>query len=118
MTTDAGESPIAVGMPVTTHDGAVLGTVKEVQTGYFKVDVRLQPDYWLQVDFAHVTADGQVVLAFGKEEVGDYKVKELPARVVDESMPLTAEAIHPMEGAAPRAPHPRDEDEGDARVRP
>jgi hypothetical protein len=106
--TDAGASPIAAGMPVATRDGEALGTVKEVQTGYFKVDVRLRPDYWLQTDFAHVTGAGQVVLDFGKEELDHYKVKELPARVVDESMPLTAEAVRPREAAEPSPPHPPD----------
>jgi hypothetical protein len=116
MTTDAGQSPITVGMPVATRDGEALGTVKEVQASYFKVDVRLKPDYWLQADFAHVTADGQVVLTFGKEELGDYKVKELPERVVDASMPLTAEADHPRETAEPSPVHPRDE--ADPRTQP
>lgn len=115
MTTDAGASPIAVGMPVTTQDGEAVGTVKEVQAGYFKVDVRLQPDYWLQADFARVTTDGQVVLGFGKDELGQYKVKELPTRVVDESMPLTAEAVRPLETGAPDAAPPRDA--GDAQPR-
>jgi hypothetical protein len=103
--TDAGASPIEVGMSVATSDGAALGTVKAVQTGYFQVDVRLRPDYWLQADFAHVTGAGQVVLDFAKEELDRYKVKELPARVVDASMPLTAEAVRPRETTEPSPPH-------------
>jgi hypothetical protein len=109
MTSDAGRSPITAGMPVATQDGEALGTVKEVQAGYFKVDVRLHPDYWLQAEFAQVTADGRVVLAFGKDDLDDYKVKVLPARVADASLPLTAEAVHPRETAAPRTEQARDE---------
>jgi hypothetical protein len=106
MTTDPGASPIAVGMPVTTQDGAAVGAVKAVQAGYFQVDVRLRPDYWLQTDFAQVSTEGQVVLQFGKDELGHYKVKELPPRVVDEAMPLTAEAVRPRDTTAPGAPPP------------
>jgi hypothetical protein len=111
MSTDAGASPIAVGMPITTQDGDAVGTVKEVQAGYFKVDVRLQPDYWLQTDFAQISTDGQVVLQFAKAELGHYKVKTLPDRVVDETTPLTAEAVRPLDPAAPgAAPPPGDHD--------
>ena len=116
MATGAGQSPIAVGMPVATQDGEGLGTVKEVRAGYFKVDVRLTPDYWLQADFAQVSADGRVVLSFAKEELGAYKVAEPPARVVDAEMPLAAEATRPLEATAPDAAPPRDE--GDTRTRP
>ena len=110
MSTDAGRTPMAAGMPVATQDGEALGTVKEVRAGYFKVDVRLKPDYWLQADFAHVAADGRVVTSFSKEELGAYKVAEPPARVVDAEMPLAAEATHPLERTAPDAVPPRDED--------
>jgi hypothetical protein len=94
---------LAVGMPVVTRDGLRLGVVKEVRQGYFKVDVRLKPDYWLQTEFAHIDSVGQVVMSFGKDELGDYKVKEAPARVIDESMPMTAEAVRPADTAPPRA---------------
>ena len=105
MTTGAGGSSITVGMPVATQDGEALGTVKEVQGGYFKVDARLRPDYWLQCEFGDVAADGRVVLSFGKEELGAYKVAEPPARVVDADMPLAAEATHPLDPTEPRDAH-------------
>ena len=117
MATGAGGSSITVGMSVTTRDGEALGTVKEVQVGYFKVDVRLRPDYWLQADFAEVATDGRVVLTFAKEELDAYKVTDLPAHVVDADMPLAAEATHPLAPTEPSAGLPRDAGDAHAQRR-
>ena len=39
-----------VGTPVYSEGGDQLGKVKEVRGQYFKVDARMQPDYWLRAD--------------------------------------------------------------------
>ena len=36
-----------VGCPVFTSEGTELGKVKSVHGGYFELDVRMAPDYWL-----------------------------------------------------------------------
>ena len=70
------------GAPVHTLDGEKIGTVKEIQGGYFKVNAPLQPDYWLQREFVESNADGTVTMQFKKDDLGDYKIKELPESAV------------------------------------
>jgi uncharacterized protein (TIGR02271 family) len=41
---------ISAGQAVYDRDGAELGTVKEVQGRYIKVDAPMAPDYWLRID--------------------------------------------------------------------
>ena len=64
-----------VGAPVLTPDGDQLGTVKEVQGRYFKVNAPMQPDYWLSTETLRSTSEGQVVVTFAKDRLGDYKVE-------------------------------------------
>jgi hypothetical protein len=52
--------------------------VKEVREGYFKIDARMQPDYWLQTQFVETSMEGRVTMEFAKDLLGDYKVSELP----------------------------------------
>ncbi len=68
--------------PVHTLDGEKIGTVKEIQGAYFKVNAPMQPDYWLQREFVESNADGKVTMKFKKDDLGDYKVKELPDSAV------------------------------------
>lgn len=64
----------AVGAEVYTADGDKLGTVKEVAGSCFKVDARMQPDYWLSSDCVTSATAGGVRLSFDKDRLGDAKV--------------------------------------------
>lgn len=69
---------VAENCEVFTSDGDKLGTVKEVQGGYFKVNAPFQPDYWLQRQFVTSNDGGQIMMSFTKDQADDYKVKVLP----------------------------------------
>src|SRR5688572_2649989 len=69
---------IAEGCPVLTEDGDEIGTVKEIRGAYFKVDARMQLDYWLQRQFVTDNDDGRIRMSFKKDDLDNYKVKELP----------------------------------------
>lgn len=69
---------LTIGAPVLTLDGAKLGTVKEMEGRYFKVDVSGQPDYWLHADAIRSTGGGQVTLGVDKDHLDDYKVDSPP----------------------------------------
>jgi hypothetical protein len=62
------------GAEIYTNDGEKLGTVKEVAGDRFKVDARLQPDYWLSLSNVASTSDGMLTLVFGNDRLGEYKV--------------------------------------------
>lgn len=66
------------GWTVFTCDGDELGKVKDVAAGFFKVDVRMAPDYWLQTQFIRECAAGRVTMEFSKDLADDYKVKNPP----------------------------------------
>ncbi len=64
----------AVDTPVVTADGEQFGYVKEVQGGYFKIDVSMQPDYWLSTFYiANATMD-RVTLKLRKDEVDEHRL--------------------------------------------
>ncbi|MEX0784246.1 MAG: hypothetical protein WD557_16520 [Dehalococcoidia bacterium] len=67
---------IRSGQMVYTMDGDKLGEIKEVRGDYFKVDVSMQPDYWLSTECIRGGTVGgdRVDLAFDKSKLGDYKV--------------------------------------------
>lgn len=67
----------AIGHEVYTTDGDRLGTVKEVQGAYFKVDAPMKPDYWLAADCVRGGMGGRVDLAFPKHDLGKYK-RDMP----------------------------------------
>lgn len=63
-----------VGCEIYTADGDKLGTVKEVQGTYFKVDAAMQPDYWLSTECIRGgTVGNRVDVSFAKSELGTYK---------------------------------------------
>jgi len=62
-----------VGHEVYTVDGEKLGTVKELQGAYFKVDAPMQPDYWLATDCVRGGMGSRVDVSFAKEELERYK---------------------------------------------
>jgi hypothetical protein len=63
-----------IGCEVYSADGSKLGTVKEVQGAYFKVDAPMQPDYWLACDCIRGgTMSNRVDLTFEKDKLGTFK---------------------------------------------
>lgn len=72
MTTFKGSAP-TIGEQVMTSDGQELGKVKEVMGDCFKVDVRMQPDYWLSTDTIARADNGMVTLRYTKGGLGDVK---------------------------------------------
>jgi hypothetical protein len=74
--TDTTDRMFSPGAHVYTLDGDDLGTVKEVQGAYFKVDAPMQPDYWLRSDCIRTAAADRVELAFDKDHLGDFKVSD------------------------------------------
>ena len=68
----------AIGRVVYTRDGDKIGQVKEVRGAFFKVDAPMQPDYWLQSEFAQTNSPEGITMEFGKDDLGDYKVKNPP----------------------------------------
>jgi hypothetical protein len=67
------EFHVPIGAEIFTSDGDNLGTVREIHGPYFKVDVPMQPDYWLPMASISSGAGNRVVLSFPKERLGDYK---------------------------------------------
>ena len=64
-----------VGCEVYTADGSKLGTVKEVDGAYFKVDAPMQTDYWLACDCIHggMGGNSRVDVVFEKGQLDNYK---------------------------------------------
>lgn len=63
---------ITEGQPVYDADGNELGTVKEVQGSYFKVDAPMAKDYWLRTDALSATgADGGIVVTAGAQQYSE-----------------------------------------------
>ena len=67
---------LPIGCEVFTRDGDKLGEVKEIRGTAFKIDVAMQPDYWLPTHTVHASTGDRVVLTFDKEELGRYQVDE------------------------------------------
>jgi hypothetical protein len=73
---------VAENYEVFTSDGEKLGTIKEVQPAFFKVNVHMHSDYWLQRQFVTSNEDGRITMSFTKHDLDDYKVKFLPEGAV------------------------------------
>ena len=78
MTAERDLQGLTIGVPVLTLDGAKLGTVAAIQGSAFKVDVSMQPDYWLRADAIRSIAGDQVTLGVDKDRLDDYKVEAPP----------------------------------------
>ena len=63
-----------VGAPVCTRDGAELGTVKEVDGAFFKVDAPRAKDYWLSCEFVRMSSGERIEVDFDEKVLGDYKL--------------------------------------------
>ena len=73
--TNGGHVVPAVGTQVISSDGHDLGTVKEIATDCFKVDVRLRPDYWLATDTIASATGNEVRLNVTKDHLDTAKVE-------------------------------------------
>ncbi len=76
------ENELTLGAKVFTRDGAEVGTVKEVGPHFFKVEVSMRPDFWLQNQFIEATWDGGVRMEFDESLLDDYKVSKPEDAVV------------------------------------
>jgi iron-sulfur cluster repair protein YtfE (RIC family) len=80
MATDQGTVPMPhMGMEVCTADGESVGTVKEMQGRYFKVDAPMKPDFWLTTDCIRTASANTVMLTVNKDHLDDVKT-DLPAQ--------------------------------------
>src|SRR5579885_2342458 len=70
MSANSGYEP-GIGCPVFSSDGHKLGTVKEVRGRYFKLDVHMRPDYWLNMDSVATATPESMTLNVSKDHVGD-----------------------------------------------
>jgi hypothetical protein len=76
VTSERSSSTLTMGADVIAQDGEKLGTIKEVRGGAFKVDAKMQPDYWLRTDCVVTNSMGQVTVAFPKDRLGEFKMGE------------------------------------------
>ena len=73
-------SDLKPGLPVYTSDGELIGEVKEVGAESFKVDVPMQPDYWLRRDAVLSFTIERVTLSCARDQLDQYKVDAADAR--------------------------------------
>jgi hemerythrin superfamily protein len=99
MATDQGMGPMPhMGMEVCTADGETVGTVKEMQGRYFKVDAPMKPDFWLTTDCIRTASANTVTLTVDKNHLGDVKT-DLPAQREAQS-PYTTTTTNPVNSAS------------------
>lgn len=85
MVSESGDTVrVTVGTAVVTLDGRDIGSVKEVQGAYFKVNAPLQPDYWLSVDHVQRVESGLIALGLDGTALQDAKLDHVPD---DRSLP-------------------------------
>ena len=60
--------------PVFTSDGEQFGYVKEIQGGYFKLDVPMALDYWLSRAYIADSTLDRVTLSLNKNEVEEHRL--------------------------------------------
>ena len=59
---------------ILTLDRDKIGTVREIQGDFFKVDAPMQPDYWLPMSCVSTVTGTEVLLNFVKDRLGDHKL--------------------------------------------
>jgi hypothetical protein len=69
---------VVLGCTVLSSDGQVLGKVKELGEGSFKVDVSMGRDYWLTETHIDSIDEGGLVVDFQKDWLDQYKQDEAP----------------------------------------
>lgn len=60
--------------PVWTRDGEQFGYVKEIQGGYFKIDVPMAKDYWLSCAYVEASSADRVTLSLRKDELDEHRL--------------------------------------------
>ncbi len=99
MATDQGMGAMPhMGMEVCTADGATVGTVKEMQGRYFKVDAPMKPDFWLTTDCIRTASANTVTLTVDKDHLGDVKT-DLPSQR-EAQTPYTTTTTEPPNSAS------------------
>lgn len=68
-----------IGRPVLTDDGEVIGKVKAVANGHFKVDSAIEPGYWLRGDLIVSDGGSTLRLTFKHEDLGRWRDVLSPA---------------------------------------
>lgn len=63
-----------VDTPVYSADGEQFGYVKEVQGGYFKIDVAMAKDYWLSTTYISDCTMDKVTLSLPKGEIDEHRL--------------------------------------------
>src|SRR5579884_3084532 len=74
--TPGSHGEIMVGNAIYTEDGDQIGTVKEIQGRFFKVDAPMKPDFWLSEDCIRSAGGARVTLTVDKDHLGDVKLSE------------------------------------------
>ena len=114
-----------IGSPVYSQDGDELGTVMEVRGQYFKVDARMQRDYWLrsdtvQTDGGRLTVAGDVQRFDNPDDAGA-ATGETTSRSATTGTTATHEYdethTHATEDYAERQARPEHEDEQSLQLR-
>ncbi len=99
MATDQGMGAMPhTGMEVFTADGETIGTVKEMQGRYFKVDAPMKPDFWLTTDCIRTASANTLTLTVDKDHLGDVKT-DLPSQR-EAQTPYTATTTNPVNSAS------------------
>ncbi len=62
-----------IGSPVHARGGEVVGRVKEVREGWFKVNAPGQPDYWLGAELVGSQDEGRILLTVDLDDLYRYK---------------------------------------------
>jgi hypothetical protein len=63
-----------VDTPVYASDGQQFGYVKEIQGGYFKIDVPMAKDFWLSTTYISDCTMDKVTLSLPKEEIEEHRL--------------------------------------------
>jgi hypothetical protein len=71
--------------PVVTADGEQFGYVKQVQGGYFKIDVPMAKDYWLSTAYIADSTLDRVVLSLNRSELDEHRLSAVPSELQQES---------------------------------
>lgn len=71
---NTGLPDVIPGARVMTSDGESLGSVADVRTTAFKVDVRMARDYWLGRDYVVESSADQVTMGFPRPDLNAYKL--------------------------------------------
>jgi hypothetical protein len=88
-----------IGTPVYDVNGEKLGELKDLTESYFKVDVRMAPDYWLPVHLIEDAGSEGIRLACTEDQLDEHRVSteaiEEDPREFEPSEDGRADTAHP-----------------------